>query len=109
MLKSLSCALALATVVFIAPAVADTHSFEVKILDDRLEPAELRVPANTAFDLKVTNATVAAAEIESEDLRLEKVIPAGETATLRVRPAKPGSYKVFNEFKESVSGIIIAE
>lgn len=109
MLKSLAGALALASLTAILPAAADTPSFEVKILDDRLEPAELRVPADTAFDLKVANTTAAAAEIESDDLRLEKVIPAGETATLRVRPAKPGQYKIVNEFKESVSGVVVAE
>ncbi len=58
---------------------------------------------------KAAQGAAAAAEIESDDLRVEKVIPAGETATLRVRPAKPGQYKVVNEFKESVSGVIIAE
>jgi hypothetical protein len=109
MLKSLAGALSLTCLTAITPALADTPSFDLKILDDRLEPAELRIPANTAIDLKVTNGTAAAAEIESDDLRVEKVIPAGETATLRVRPAKPGQYKVVNEFKESVSGVIVAE
>lgn len=81
----------------------------VTIHDDRFEPAEIRVAAGTALVLTVTNATKVAAELESDDLRFEKIIAAGETATVRVRAVKAGTHEFFNEFNEVVRGTIIGE
>lgn len=91
-----------------------THAEEpakiaVTIHDDRIDPAELKVKSGQPFVLDVKNATGVAAELESDDLKFEKIIAAGETATIRVRAPKPGRHEIFNEFKKSVNGVIVAE
>ena len=80
------------------------------IENNRFSPAEIKVPAGKPFVLVVTNKDAKPEEFESKELRIEKVIPAGKTANIRVRALKPGSYPFFGEFNpKTAQGRIIAE
>lgn len=80
------------------------------IENNRFSPAEIKVPAGKPFTLVVTNKDGKPEEFESKELRIEKVIPAGKTANIRVRALKPGSYPFFGEFNpKTAQGRIIAE
>src|SRR5437764_1166551 len=57
----------------------------VTIDKDQFQPSEIKVKANTPFVLVVTNKNAKAAEFESKDLRVEKVVPARKTVTVRIR------------------------
>jgi hypothetical protein len=82
----------------------------VTIENNRFSPAEIKVPAGKSFVLVVTNKDAKPEEFESKELRIEKVIPAGKTANIRVRALKPGSYPFFGEFNpKTAQGRIIAE
>ena len=82
----------------------------VTIENNRFSPAEIKVPAGKPFVLVVTNKDAKPEEFESKELRIEKVIPAGKTANIRVRALKPGSYPFFGEFNpKTAQGRIIAE
>ena len=84
--------------------------FPVTIENNRFSPAEIKVPAGKPFVLVVTNKDAKPEEFESKELRIEKVIPAGKTASIRVRALKPGSYPFFGEFNpKTAQGRIIAE
>jgi hypothetical protein len=49
-------------------------------------------------------------EFESNSLKVEKVIPGGSKATVRIGPLKPGRYDFFGEFHEDTAkGVVIAE
>jgi hypothetical protein len=94
-----------------APAVADeTLSVKMTLENDTFSPSEIKVPANTPFILRVLNGNREAAEIESADMKFEKVAPAFTAVILRVRPLKPGRYVLYNEYRQDVArATIVAE
>lgn len=92
-------ALALAT----AASAQEAPSFKMTLENDVFSPKELTVPANTPFVLKVLNGETSAVEIESNDLKIEKVVPSYVEGVIRVRPQKPGRYVIFNEYRQEVA------
>ena len=76
---------------------------------DQFQPSEVKVKANTPFVLVVTNKNAKAAEFESKDLRVEKVVPAGKTVNVLIRALKPGTYAFFDDFNKAATGRIVAE
>ena len=102
-LLSIACSAALASAADTPPELALT-------LDQhRFSPEELRVKANAPFVLVITNKDAAAAEFESKELRVEKVVPAGKTVKVRIRALKPGNYPFVNDFNQKTTGKIVAE
>jgi plastocyanin domain-containing protein len=82
----------------------------VAIENNRFSPAEVKVKAGKPFVLVVTNKDAKPEEFESKDLRIEKVIPGGKTANIRVRALKPGTYAFFGEYNpKTAQGRIVAE
>lgn len=76
----------------------------------RFSPAELRVPAHTAFVLTIINKDKEDEEFEISALRLEKIVPGGKTLPVKMPALKPGTYEFVGEFHESTAkGRIIAE
>ena len=76
---------------------------------DQFQPTEIKVKANTPFTLVVTNKNAKAAEFESKDLRVEKVVPAGKTVNVLIRALTPGTYAFFDDFNKAATGRIVAE
>ncbi len=76
---------------------------------NRFQPEEVKVKAGTPFVLVVTNKDGAAAEFESKELRIEKVVPAGKTVKVRVRALPPGTYPFLNDYRKETKGRIVAE
>ena len=103
----------LAAVVLLTTAVSAQDKpteIAVTIENNRFSPADIKVPAGKPFVLVVTNKDAKPEEFESKELRIEKVIPAGKTANIRVRALKPGAYPFFGEFNpKTAQGRIIAE
>jgi plastocyanin domain-containing protein len=82
----------------------------VTIQNNRFTPEEIKVKAGKPFVLVVTNKDAKPEEFESKELRIEKVIPPGKTASIRVRALKPGTYPFFGEFNpKTAQGRIVAE
>lgn len=91
-----------------APVFAAEYGLTIK--NHRFQPAELRVPANTPFTLRVDNADPTPEEFESKSLRVEKVIAGNSSGTFQMRALKPGRYTFFGEFNEATAqGALIAE
>ncbi len=102
-------AAALAVLALTGPLRAETQ-YEITLSDTGFTPAELTVPAGEPFTLLVHNTTSAAAEIESNDMRIEKIVAAGADIVIKVRAQDPGVYKFVDEFKEdTVFGHITVE
>ena len=102
--------LLLAAVLFVAGAAgAADVQIPLTIENNQFQPAEVKVKANTPFTLVVTNKNPKAAEFESKDLRVEKVVPAGKTVNVRIRALKPGTYAFFDDFNQATTGRIVAE
>jgi len=105
-----SVAAALAAVLLIAGAAAAADpQIPLTIEKNQFQPSEVKVKANTPFVLVITNKNPKAAEFESKDLRVEKVVPAGKTVNVRIRALKPGTYAFFDDFNQATTGRIVAE
>ncbi len=92
-----------------ATAADPRPEIALTIEKDQFQPSEIKVKANVPFTLVVTNKNAKAAEFESKDLRIEKVVPAGKTINVLVRALKPGTYAFFDDFNKAAAGRIVAE
>jgi heme/copper-type cytochrome/quinol oxidase subunit 2 len=101
---------ALASVFF---AFADTASADepvtiaITIKDHAFDPAEVHAPAGKPIALSIKNLDAIAAEFESDALHVEKVVPPGREAVVRVRPLEPGRYSFFDDFHRATQGVLI--
>jgi cupredoxin-like protein len=111
--RAIVMSLLLALVAFGAtPAFGQDSPTEIPVTieNNRFVPFEVKVRAGKPFVLVVTNKDAKSEEFESKELRIEKVIPAGKTASIRVRALKPGTYPFFGEFNpKTAQGRIVAE
>jgi len=100
----------LAVLVSLANTAARAEDYTITIKDHRFSPAELKVPANKRVIITVVNDDPTAEEFESNEMKVEKVIPGKAKGTVRVGPLKPGRYPFFGEFHEATAqGAVIAE
>ena len=95
--------------VAVPQAMAAELVFDVTLTDTAFEPAEIPVSVGMPFKLRFHNASSVAAEVESRDLRFEKVVAAGADAIVNVRPVDAGSYMFFNDFKPQMKGHVVAK
>ncbi len=103
-------AMLLGTGVFLGAGAAradDVVMLSLTIKDHQFEPAELHAPAGKPIEFAVKNAGSIAAEFESDELHVEKVIPAGGSATVHVRPLQPGRYNFFDDFHRQTQGYLV--
>ena len=90
------------------PALADEiPAKQLVITKHQFSPAELTVPANTRVKLLIRNDGALPAEFESYDLSREIVLPAHSQVTVYIGPLKPGLYKFFNDFDQSMQGWVV--
>jgi len=88
----------------------DPAVFKLAMRDGKFEPLVLQVPAGTRFRLQVANEGRKAMEFESKDLKQEKVIAPGKSATISINALKPGEYRFFDEFNPAAGeGRIVAK
>jgi hypothetical protein len=71
--------------------------------DKKFDPPEIGAPANTPVVIKFRNLDRDAVELESDSLKIEKVVAAGKEATIRVKAQKPGRYEFFDEYNEKTA------
>jgi plastocyanin len=91
-------------------AHAQDDGYVLTFKDNKLEPAELQVPAGKEFKLVVKNADQTPEEFESSDLKIEKIIAGGSEAAFTIKALDAGSYEVYGEFHEDTAkGHIVAK
>ena len=88
---------------------AATDIIDVKLTDAGFEPAEIVVTVGMPFKLRFENRSSAPAEVESHDLRFEKVVVVGKSVTVRVRPLDAATYSFYNDFKPEMKGQVVAK
>jgi hypothetical protein len=71
--------------------------------DKKFDPPEIGAPANTAIVIKFRNLDKDAMELESDSLKIEKVVAAGKDANIKVKAQKPGRYEFFDEYNEKTA------
>ena len=91
-------------------AWAEEKTISIAIRDNKFDPAEVRIKAGEKVILVVKNADKGAEEFESEELKIEKIIPPGREAKFKIGPLTPGTYKFFGEFHEDTAqGRVVVE
>lgn len=83
---------------WMAAESAEPLVFTLRIKDHLFIPAELLVPANTRFRLRIVNEDATAEEFESASLNREKVIMGRSEGIIHLGPLAPGEYSFFGEF-----------
>ena len=95
---------AAAICIFSAGAHAQqTTEIQLSYKDKKFDPAEITAPANTPIVIKFRNLDKDAMELESDSLKIEKVVAAGKAATIKVKAQKPGRYEFFDEYNEKTA------
>lgn len=99
-----------ALLAFPAPARAEELPvIKVEMRDGTIVPTVIEVPAGTRFKLEITNTGASPVEFESADLKREKAIAAGSTASIVFRTVDPGSYAVFDDFHPEAKATLVAK
>jgi hypothetical protein len=82
----------------------------VTLRDHRFTPAEIRVPAGKAVILHIQNDDDTVEEFDSVALQVEKIIPGGHYATVRLRPLGPGRFPFMGEYHaDTALGVVVSE
>src|SRR5207247_9659258 len=85
---------ACSTLALLPMADAQSKPVEIPITVEhqKFTPAEVEVKARQPFALVVTNKDAKAAEVESKELRFEKVVPPGKAVSSRGRALTPATH-----------------
>jgi hypothetical protein len=100
------------TLLLLVPALraGEPPTLALTIKDHRFDPPEVRVKAGKPVYLEVSNLDGTPEEFEMLPLAIEKVIPAGAKARIRLRPLGPGRYEFVGDFhKDTAKGAVVAE
>jgi hypothetical protein len=85
-------------------------ALQVTLQEHRFTPAEVHVKSGQPTFLEVTNLDSTPEEFEMLQLAIEKVIPGGTRARIRIRPLGPGRYAFRGEFHQDLAqGTLISE
>jgi heme/copper-type cytochrome/quinol oxidase subunit 2 len=88
----------------------DPTTVTLTLKDHRFTPAEIHVPADTPVVLTVRNEDDSAEEIDSSQLKIEKVVAAGQEVRLTLRPLAKGTYPLSGEYHEdSAKAVLVVE
>lgn len=87
----------------VSMAAADDATLTLSLKGHHFDPAEPSIPADTRVKVTATNLDDTPAEIESDDFKLEKVVPPGKTVTVTIGPLKAGTYEIHDEYHEDES------
>ncbi len=71
-------------------AFGEDNKVSLSLNNHRFTPEEIHVKANTPSTVTLTNQDDQAEEFDSSMLRIEKVVAAHSTGTMRWRPLAPG-------------------
>lgn len=99
------CSAAVVAILAMGSAARAESSVEIPLSykDKKFDPAEITAPANTPIVIKFRNLDKDAMELESDSLKIEKVVAAGKDATIKVKAQKPGRYEFFDEYNEKTA------
>jgi hypothetical protein len=85
-------------------------SIDLTLKDHRFSPSEIRVASGKPILLRIKNEDATAEEFDSSALKVEKIVAAGASATVRLRPLGPGRFPFMGEFHpDTAQGVVISE
>ena len=85
-------------------------SIDVTLRDHRFSPSEIHVATGKPAVLKIRNEDSTAEEFDSSALKVEKIVAAGASVTVRLRPLGPGRFPFMGEFHpDTAQGVVVSE
>ena len=89
---------------------AGEPELSIAIDNHRFVPERIEVPAGKKVKLTVENRDATPEEFDSDDLKVEKVIPGKSKGIVFLGPLKPGEYRFVGEYHESTAkGVVVAK
>jgi hypothetical protein len=94
----------------LAPAAARAADpVKLVLKDHRFAPDHVQVPAGERLRLEVANQDSTPAEMESYDMKFEKIVVPGGHIAVSAGPLKPGTYKFFDDYHpDTAQGTVTA-
>jgi hypothetical protein len=88
----------------------DLQTDSLALKNDRFAPTEIHVPNGKPFFFSVKNLDDTADEFEMHSPPVEKLIPPGEEAKVRIPPLAVGRFDFKGDFhSDTAEGVIISE
>lgn len=101
---------AIAFLIALAPIAARAQSYTITLKDHRFQPSEIKVPSGKRITVTVVNEDPTPEEVESRELKFEKVIAGKSKGVVRFGPLAKGRYPFFGEYHEDTArGAVVAE
>lgn len=92
-----------------ATGAGATQTVQLTLKDHRFTPAAVQVPAGERFRIELTNQDDTTDELESTDMKFEKIVVPGGKIGVFAGPLHPGTYKFYDEYhQETAIGQITA-
>lgn len=86
------------------------EELHVVIENHKFTPERIEVPAGKKMKLTIENRDASAEEFESNEMRIEKVIPGKSKGVVWLGPLKAGEYKFVGEYHEKTAqGVVVAK
>ena len=82
---------------------ADDTVYKITLKDQKIVPEKIEVVAGESFWLEIDNTDNSSEEIESNSLKIEKIIPPRRQIKVKVKALKEGVYDLFGEFHPKTS------
>lgn len=84
--------------------------YKIEINDHVMSPSEIKVKAGETFWLEVKNNDNTSEELESNSLKIEKIVGPKRTIKVKIGDIKAGTHDLFGEFNmNKCKGTIVAE
>ncbi len=94
----------------LAATTRTAPEYQLTLQDHVWQPAELKLPANTRINARVTNQDATPSEFESNDFNREKFVMPGSTVTVFIGPPDRSHYEFFDDFHpDTACGVLILE
>jgi len=87
----------------------DAVPLAITMKDHKFDPNELHAPAGKPLAVRVKNLDAIAAEFESAELHVEKIVTPDGEGMVYIRPQKPGRYNFFDDFHHDTTGVLVVE
>ena len=90
-------------------AARAAEQVQLSLKGHKFTPDHIQVPAGERFRIELVNGDDTTDELESTDMKFEKIVVPGGKIGVFAGPLHPGTYKFYDEYhQETASGVIVA-